>query len=158
MLRIAIVFAFLLSLVAAAAPVGAQGTDAIGPAIGESGQLYGSNGQPSGEVTVTDLVDPFKDFDLSYSAPARGYHWVKAEVTFTAGDAALQVNGSGGFVAVDSSGYSSYQTYVYRSDASTAANPDFSATDLEPGQSASGAIFFQIFNGETIGQILYGAS
>jgi hypothetical protein len=156
-IRFTLVVAFLVSLIAGAMPVAAQGTSTGNPGVGEAGTIYGSNGEPAGEVSVTEITDPFTEYDPTSSPPARGYHWAMIVVSLTAGNQPMTVNYSG-FQMTDSDGFVSYQGYVYRSQESMDAQPDLGASELEAGQSASGAIFVQVFGDSTIALIEYSPS
>lgn len=157
MIRFALVVALLLGVLTASIPVSAQNSEPANPKVGEAATIYGANGEPTGDVTVNDIVDPFTDYDVVYSPPSRGYRWVKVSITFTAGNSVLPVN-SNGFQIVDSDGYIAYQTYIYRGQESTTAEPDLSVSQVEAGQTASGAIFFQVFGGSTISTVEYSPS
>jgi Domain of unknown function (DUF4352) len=129
------------------------------PATPEAGAatssiIYGSDGQPEGEISVSSLVDPFEEFDSS-GAPQRGFHYVMAVVTITStGDAPLEA-ASYGFYAVDEEGFQYSPTYLFRDSESMETTPDFAGGTIEAGQSMSGAIFFQLLDGTSVGLILY---
>jgi hypothetical protein len=148
MKRLVLLLVIALGWVGLALPVAAQGTPTAGASIGEPATLYDANAKPVGTVAVTSVVDPYTGLDRTSSSPNRGYHWVMATVAFTAGDAALPI-ASSSFQLVDSDGFTTYQSYVYRSDAATAENPDFNASQADPGQTVSGVIFFQLYNDST---------
>ena len=131
--------------------------DSASPEAGEGASaaiIYGSDGQPEGEITVSSISDPFEDFDPSF-APQRGFHFVMAIVTITAtADHAIEAS-SYGFYIVDTEGFSYSITYLYRPTESTDAIPDFLGGPVEPGQSMSGAIFFEVLDGTTAGLLFY---
>lgn len=115
--------------------------------------IYGPDGQPAGEVVVDALVDPFEEYDPS-SAPQRGFHYVMASVTVTATDAAIEAN-SYGFSLVDTDGFVYTTTYLYRDSEAAETLPDFAGGMIEPGDSMSGAVFFQVLDGITAGYVIY---
>lgn len=132
----------------------AQSDGATPAAAGAAVPIFGSDGQEEATVEVTSVVDPFEDYDSS-SGPDRGFHWVMATVTMTAtGDRALEANGFG-FVLIDTDGFLYYPGFVFRTQESVDATPDFPGGTLEGGDSMSGAVFFQILDGTAPGLLLY---
>ena len=131
--------------------------DPATPAAGEEATasvIYGADGEPEGEVTVSSVVDPFEDFDPS-SAPQRGFHYVMAIVTITAtADRPVEAN-SYGFYTVDTDGFMNPVTYLYRAQESTDAIPDLVSGTIEAGQSMSGAVFFMALDGTSTALVLY---
>ena len=125
------------------------------PAADESGAvtIYGANGEPAGEITIDAIVDPFEDFDPSFS-PQRGFHYVMAGVTVTAGDAALEASAYS-FSLVDADGFAYTTTFAYRSTEDTEAMPDFAGGTIEAGDSLSGVIFFEVLDGTTAAYLTY---
>jgi len=110
------------------------------------GVVYNSDGTEEAQVSTTSIVDPFQDFDPS-SAPQRGFHFVLVDVSVTAtGDHDVDVSSSG-FQLVDTDGFSYYQSYVYRTEAATTADPDFAGGTLTAGDTMTGAIAFQVLDG-----------
>ena len=154
MVRLLLVLSLLLSGGAGALPAMAQDTATTGPKIGEPATVYGANGEPIGEVKVTAITDPFEDYDPVSSQPPRGYHWAQVAVSLSAGSQVLPVNYSG-FTMVDNEGFVAYQGYVSRSAESAAAQPDLQTNQVEPGQTSTGVIFFQVFGDSTISLIEY---
>lgn len=152
-LMLAVLFAMVL-----ATPLSALAQDGTPAATtgGDAVTIYGSDAQPVGTISVDEVVDPFEDYD-SGSQPTRGYRWVMATVTITAGERPLAPNSSG-FLAVDSEGFSAYQSYVYRSSDDAALVPDLTSEEIPAGESRTGAIFFAIFVGSELVSIEYGAS
>lgn len=134
--------------------VSAQDPATPGPGSATSSIIYGSDGQPEGEISVSSVVDPFEDYD-SGGAPQRGFHYVMAVVTMTStGDAPLEA-AAYSFYAVDQEGFQYSPTYLYRDSAAMEATPDFAGGTIEPGQSMSGAVFFQLLDNTAVGLILY---
>lgn len=154
MVRLALVVAMLFGLLVGTIPVSAQQTVTGGPKLGEPANIYDNNGEPIGTVTVTEIVDPYSTFDVINSPPARGYRWVIATVTFSAGANTIPVNTSG-FVLIDTGGYSVYQGYYYQSSDDAEKYPPFSASEVPAGQEVTGSIYFQVFNGEKAAIIEY---
>ena len=156
--RLTLVVAFVAGLLAAVVPTAAAqdstpaaGTDGLGVPV----TIFNQNVQPIGEVTVLDIVEPFEDYDVAYSEPTRGHHWAKVTVRLKAGD---QPVSGGTFQMIDSDGYLNYQEYVTRSSESTTAEPDFYASDVQPGQETTGVVFFKVFDESSIALIEFNPS
>jgi hypothetical protein len=115
--------------------------------------IYGSDGQPVGDVVVDAFVDPFEEYDPS-SGPQRGFHFVMASVTVNATEGTVEANAYG-FSLVDSDGFLYTATYVYRPTESTEAMPDFPGGTLEAGQSMSGVVFFEVLEGTSPAYLIY---
>ena len=115
--------------------------------------IFGADGEPAGEIAIDAIVDPFEDFDPSY-APQRGFHYVMAGVTVTAGDAALEA-GAYNFSLVDVDGFAYTTTFAFRSTEDTEALPDFAGGAIEAGQSLGGVIFFEVLDGTTPAYLTY---
>ncbi len=144
MRRFSLILAILAAFVAAVVPARAQeGTPPAG-GLGTASVIVGSNGEPIGQVWVTNIVDPFDGFDAS-SPPDRGFHFVMADITIAAtGSSEVPVN-TYGFSLVDTDGFVASQTYVYRTDVGNF--PDLPGDNIPPGGQASGVVFFSVFNG-----------
>lgn len=116
--------------------------------------FYSGDGQEEGIVSVAEIVDPFEDYEAGFT-PQRGFHFVMAVVTIeSTSDRAIEANAYG-FYLIDTDGFFYYPTYLYRSTELTEALPDFLGGQIEPGQSLSGAIFFEVLDGTSPGLITY---
>ncbi len=123
------------------------------PGIGEAVPIYSVDGNQIGTITINEIIEPFEDYDQSYS-PQRGYHWVALDVTiantsqraFEADPYDLQV--------VDTEGYISTQSSMYLGESSTVTL--FEYTDaLAPGTDVSGLVTFEVYSGSAISRVLY---
>jgi len=145
LLRIAVAFAFVAGLIASVAPAAAQEST---PTVGGDGPgtpvtIFNTNVQPIDEITILEIDEPFEDYDVANSEPTRGYHWAKVLVRLKSGD---QPFSGGSFQMVDADGFVTYQGSVTRSSEATTAEPDFYASDVQPGQEVTGVVFFEVYN------------
>ncbi|MGE3799199.1 MAG: DUF4352 domain-containing protein, partial [Thermomicrobiales bacterium] len=124
--------------------------------IGQPVPIYSVDGNQIGTLTINAILDPFEDYDQSYS-PQRGYHFVALDVTiantsqraFSADPYSLQV--------VDAEGFISNSTFV--TPAETFTTPALEYTDaLAPGTDMSGMVFFEVFSGSSLSRVLYAPS
>jgi hypothetical protein len=151
----AVLLAILTGSLSTVSTISAQTDDAT-PATGASSgavTIYGPNGEPAAEIVVDALIDPFEDFDPSIS-PQRGFHYVMAAVTVTAGDAPFEASAYS-FSLVDTEGFVYTTTFAYRSTEDTEAMPDFPGGTIESGDSLSGVVFFEVLDGTTTGFLIY---
>lgn len=107
--------------------------------------IYDADRQPIGTMRLTELVDPFTDVDPS-AAPAPGTRWVMVVLAYAAGDAPLALDGRRVELVGDDGSVAS-STDAVRPPASDAAVPAFDQVTLEPGASATGAVFFRVSDG-----------
>lgn len=158
--RIAVLLFALLALSSGPVAFAARAQDGspvaggtVGPAVGTAVSWVGNEGTELAKVTVTDIADPFKDYDRS-SPPERGYHFVLITVTVdNTGTAPVTVDPFA-FDLVDADGFVAHSTGLYRSADATAANPDLQSGDVAPGDSVSGVVGFQVFNGVEIERVV----
>jgi hypothetical protein len=154
MIRWIVLMSMLLATAGFVSTSAAQEPTAKRPGIGDKTALRALNGEPVGTVSILQIVEPFEDFNLASTPPARGYHWIMVEVQVATTTVALPVN-SYGFQLVDSAGYISSTTYVDRPQESYERYPDLSSNELPKGQSTTGVLFFQIFNEAKVALINY---
>ena len=134
----------------AASPVAGDG-----PQIGDAVVLFSQSGDEEAQVAVTDLVDPFEEVE---SGPQRGYHYVMAEVVVeNLSDEPFDFNPYL-MTVVDGEGFSYQATFASRTSEAVAAQPDFQPGTLEPGQSASGVLFFEVVDGAEVELVVYADS
>ena len=151
----AVLLAILTGSLSTISTISAQTDDATPSTEASSGAvtIFGPNGEPAAEIVVDALIDPFEDFDPSIS-PQRGFHYVMAAVTMTAGDAPFEASAYS-FSLVDTEGFVYTTTFAYRSTEDTEAMPDFPGGTIEPGDSLSGVVFFEVLDGTTTGFLIY---
>lgn len=114
-----------------------------------------ANLQPVADITVTEVIDPLTDFNPS-SPPQRGFAYAGINVTIAnTGAAALTANSSD-FTVVDVDGFTAAVAGVNRTANATAATPDLqSGASIEPGQSLTGVISYQVLKGSKLNQVFY---
>ncbi len=121
------------------------------PAPGTPVTVRGNDGSDVAGITVSELTDPFTDYDAS-SPPQRGNHYVLVSITITnTGVRPFEVNPSA-YYLVDTDGFRMRSTSVYRD---TSQLPDLQYAELAPGDSVSGAIGFEVLNGVTLTAVVY---
>lgn len=146
---------------AAAAQEGTPGASpaaspvAGGPQVGDAVVLFSATGREEAQVAVTRLVDPFEEVERG---ARRGFHYVLAElVVENLSDAPYDVNPYLVTVA-DAEGFTYQATFASRSSEAVAALPDFQPGTLEPGRSASGALFFEVVDGAEVELVVHSDS
>ena len=114
--------------------------------------IIGSDGAEQATMSVDGLLETFEDYD-SGSEPDRGMHYVLATITVTNTGAQDFIVDSYAFRIIDSDGFVASPTWVYRSDRDYA--PDFSSTPISPGDSATGSVFFAVYDASTANIVAY---
>ncbi|HET8522063.1 MAG TPA: DUF4352 domain-containing protein, partial [Thermomicrobiales bacterium] len=140
-----------------AAPSSAQasGATSADPAVGTAVSYVGNDGNEIAQITAEQVIDPFKDYDSSFGGPDRGNRYVAIQVTVTAtGDKALEVS-SFDFALQDEQGFIAGSPYVSRTDEQEKADPEFEDTNLAPGDSVSGLLFFEVFGDAQLAHLFY---
>ena len=138
-----------------ASPVASPTAGGAGPNVGDAVILFSPNGREEAQVAVTQIVDPFEEVE---GEAERGFHFVLLEVVVeNLSDGPYDFNPY--LVTVtDAQGFSYQATFATRSSEAMAALPDFQAGTLEPGQSASGVLFFQVVDDTDVELVIYGDS
>lgn len=143
-----------LSLLAMPLPAFAQdATPAANESLSEPSTVYSTDGAPLGTIVVEQVVDPFTGWDPS-SPPARGYRWVMAEVTLTAGERPWAYDSSG-FQVIDTDGFIAPQNYMYLASDLTDPPVELPGAELTAGTSVTGSIYFQVFTSSNVAVIEY---
>jgi hypothetical protein len=138
-----------------ATPAASPVAGGAGPQVGDAVVLFTGNGDEEAQVAVTDIVDPFEEVE---SDAQRGFHYVMAEVVVeNLSDAPYDFNPYL-MTVVDGEGFSYQATFASRTSEAAAAQPDFQPGTLEPGQSASGVLFFEVVDGAEVELIVYADS
>jgi hypothetical protein len=156
----------LVALLIALAFVAASGSAAtlaqddadIGPAgqppIGTPVPFVSEEGNEIGLITVTEVVDPFSDFDPN-SPPDAGFRFVEI---------GLQVEATGRrplefypyyIYLQDSDGFLYTTAYLFRDSALTEERPDFTADTVAAGDSVTGYLYFSVFEDAEIVRVVY---
>ncbi len=147
LLALFIVCTLLISgfLVGTAFPVAAQGEGAAVPVTDEEGAAVGS-------ITVTEVVDPFTDFDPAYP-PEEGGRYVAVNVAFDA-DAGTRFEISPYTIVLqDDAGFLWNQASMVLAE--DALIPELSSQDLGPGSRVTGVVGFLVPEGRTPARVLY---
>lgn len=160
MRRLLPLFALILMLASPLAAIAQDATPdtagnaAFGVPLGTAVPWIGADGNPIGSISIDDMVDPFTE--QTGGAPQRGYHYVLLTATFTNDSAAAaEVNGSAIYL-VDSEGFVYSNTWI---EHDTSMVPDLEYTDaLATGESMTGAVAFEVYDGATIDRVIYNPS
>ncbi len=124
------------------------------PPGGQPMVIYTSEGAEAAQVTVTEVTDPFEDWELYYD-PQVGERYVVITV---------QVENTGerpfdfdpySFQLLDSMGRLSTGSFAFRSAAATAAMPNLEAASMLPGESVIGALHFAVPADAQLAQLIY---
>lgn len=128
------------------------------PGLVEPGSVVditGNDGTPMLTIATGGRLDPVRDVDSSYSSPPRGFRFIGVWVTLeNAGDRTAIVDPNR-FIAVDELGFVSVSISVSRYESGDAQPPALTYTELEPGDSVSGLVFFSMIEPATISAIAY---
>jgi len=131
--------------VGAAFPVAAQDEGAAVPVTDEEGAATGS-------ITVTEVIDPFTDFDPAYP-PEEGGRYIAVNVAFDA-DAGNRFEITPyAIVLQDDAGFLWNQASMVLAE--DALIPELSSQTLGPGSRVTGVVGFVVPEGRTPAQVLY---
>lgn len=121
---------------------------------GDAVPFFNSNAEEIGTITVDEIILGFEDVDSSVE-PERGFTTVGVNVTIeNTGEDAFEPNNYA-FYVVDDLGFQYYPAYYFRDDAGLEAYPDLSVEPVEPGDSVSGIILFDVTSESTVNYVLY---
>lgn len=132
------------------APVVAQGEGAAG--LGTPMTVPGADGAPIGSITITDVTDPFTDFNPDYP-PEAGTRYVMVNVAFEADTGQRFDIDPWSIVLQDDAGFLWTQASVTLPD--DALIPPLYSQTLAPGSRINGAIGFKIPDGREPARVLY---
>ncbi len=119
---------------------------------GPASEITDSSGNVIAELSVDSLAYPFEDYD-EFTEPQRGFDFVLLTVTFTnVGDQPYAPQAFS-FYLVDSDGFLVSPGYVSYEEG--VAEPPLAGDAIEPGDSVSGAIPFEVLSGSEIAAIIY---
>lgn len=123
------------------------------PAPGAAVPFLNPEGAEAGQVTISDVVDPFAAYDPS-DQPVHGYHYVLVTATIAnTGSQPLEAD-PGDLFLVDAEGFLAEAGSMRRGE--NATPPDFERQDgLAPGADATGVISYQLLNTSTPVAIVY---
>jgi hypothetical protein len=122
----------------------AELSDTAPPRLGEASELVDSNGG-TGTVTVTEIVDPFTDFDPAYPPPD-GTRFIALTLVYeNPGEGRFDIEPFG-LLLRDTAGYLWNPASLFRPTESVVV-PDLSSDQLAPGDRRSGVIGFAVPEG-----------
>lgn len=129
-------------------PVGAQDSAALGDPV----PVTDEEGNPAGSIAVTDVVDPFTDFDPAYP-PESGTRFVAVNVAFEA-DAGERFDiAPRAIVMQDDAGFLWNQGSLFLPD--DAVIPELSSQELAPGSRVTGIVGFAMPDGREPARVFY---
>lgn len=130
-----------------ATPAASPVAGGAGPQVGDAVVLFTNSGKEQAQIAVTQIVDPFEEVE---SEAQRGFHYVMAEVVVeNLSDAPYDFNP---YVVslLDAEGFIYTVTYATRSSEAMEELPDFQPGTIEPGETASGALFFEVIDDASV--------
>lgn len=146
--------------------VGFGGLGARAQALAQDGAAFGSNqigdtvtvvnaeGDPIAEVSVTEVIDPFEDYD-EFSAPLEDERFVLAVIEIeNTGERPFEFSHYD-FYILDSLGRASSSNFSSRTEDSIEEYPDLVSTDMNAGESVSGAILYRVAADAELVQLYY---
>jgi hypothetical protein len=122
------------------------------PAVGDTVAVIGPDGEPVIDLTVTELIDPFEDYDPR-GAPARGQRYVVLQVDIEAVGPRPFALDPYAFVLQDADGFVG-RPIGLSLPAETTLVPLAGAT-LESGAIAKGFLAFAAFQGITVDRLFF---
>jgi len=126
-----------------------------GPALGESVTIVGHDGYEAAQVTVSDMADPFEEYDPN-SPPRRGSHYALLTVSVSnTGPRPFESNPRN-FYILDSDGFLIEPIHIPR-DFDQFPEMEYNS-ELPQGDEASGTIGFEILSGTTPIAVVYAPS
>ncbi len=124
------------------------------PAVGSPVTIIGVDGSEVAQITVTEFEDPFEDYDPN-SPPERSYRFVLVHLEIENTGTRPYAASAYGVSLQDADGFLYLQTYLFRTEEQIAADPDFPTEDIEPGDSASGVVAFQVLETADLVRVVY---
>jgi hypothetical protein len=126
---------------------------APGPPVGTTSPMYGEDGSEVGSITVTNIIEPFENYDPGYD-PQRGYHYAVVEVTITNSGSRPMTVDPNALRLIDSDGFVASSAFISVSAPDAPVILEY-LDGLGPGEEASGSVAYQVFNDSTISRIIY---
>ena len=156
MRRVMLVIAVMMAIIGLAgngrvvAQEGGFGTNPIGEPV----PIYNVDGDEVAEVTVEEVIDPFEDYE-EFGEPAEDERFVLAEITVeNSGDRPFEFN-LYNFYVVDSLGRATSSAFVSRTEESIEEYPDLESTNMNQGESVTGAILYRVAADAELTQLYY---
>ncbi len=151
---VVLVFSLLFSSVGMVVAQGPSSSPVGANPVGEPAVIYASDGTEAAQVTVTDAIDPFEEWEEYYD-PQVGERYVVV---------ALEIENTGDrpfafepyeFQLLDSVGRLGAGYFSYRNAASIVAIPDLEAASMLPGETVVGALNFTVPVDTELSQLVY---
>jgi Domain of unknown function (DUF4352) len=138
-----------------ATPSAGGGMNAVGdPLVGTAVPYIGSDGNEIAKITVDEVIDPFEEYDPSFS-PERGSRLVGVIVTVeNTGTRPHEVNPFD-FLIQDDQGFLYGDTFVALTEEAEAEYPELESDDLADGDSVTGFLAFEVLADTSLVQIFY---
>ena len=122
--------------------------------FGTAVTYIGPEGEELGRLTVEDVVEPFRDYDPN-SPPDRGSRYVLIQLTVeNSGTRALVIDPTT-FSIQDSDGFLMAPEPTSVSAGADASTSALVSSELEPGESISGSLIFQVVNAAEPARVLF---
>lgn len=133
-----------------AAQEGGFGTNPIGEPV----PIYNVDGDEVAQVTVDAVIDPFEDYE-EFGEPAEGERFVLAAITVeNTGERPYEFSHYD-FYLIDSLGRAGSANFVSRSEDSIDEYPDLESTNMNGGETVSGAVLYRVAEDAELTQLYY---
>lgn len=144
----------LLGLGGLRAPIAAQGDGSGQPGVGTAVPIIGTEGGEVARVTVTEIEDPFEDYDAG-TEPERSYHYVLLHIEVENTGNRPYIFDAYGVTLQDAEGFLYQQTFLSRPDDLAVSDPEFTGEEQEAGDTLSGVIGYQVLNGAELVRVVF---
>jgi hypothetical protein len=151
LLALSLLFAMIAGAIASAVATAQETTP--GPAVGETSPIFSEDGSEMGSITVDNILEPFENYDAGYD-PQRGYHYAVLEVSITNTGSRPMTVDPNALRVIDTDGFVADTGFIVASATDAPVFLEY-LDALGPGDSAVGAIAYQIFNDSAIARIVY---
>ncbi len=122
--------------------------------IGDTVDIANAEGGKVAEVTVTDVIDPFEDY-AEFSGPGETERFLLALIEIeNTGERPFEFS-QYDFYVLDSLGRAFSVTFSSRTEESIAEFPDLVSTDMNAGESVSGAVVYRVAADAELVQLYY---
>ncbi len=122
--------------------------------IGEPVPIYNVDGDEVAQVTVDEVIDPFEDYE-DFGAPAEGERFVLAAITVENTGERPYEFAQFDFYLLDSFGRAAFANFVSRTADSIVEYPDLESSNMNPGETVSGAVLYVVADDAELTQLYY---
>lgn len=124
------------------------------PAVGDAVAYVNEQGDEVAQITVDEIIDSYEEYEEGYD-PERGTRYVAVRFTVEAtGEDPVPVE-IYDLSLVDSQGFWIGYDSVYRTAEQEADDPPLEDTELAPGDSVTGLVFFVVFEENDVDQVIW---